>query len=322
MGNQSSTNNKLFAQKTSINITKNMIMEQLHHDSNENIVVEQHEFIKRFTDNTKLADGQQLLEGFDWNNVILGGGFILANLDKEIFNEQYEDSDLDFFVYGQNKKILLQRMREIFMFFVNKLSDVTYNIFQNTYIINIESSNFNRHIQLIGVFHNDPLSVLSVFDLTHCQVGYNGVDILYTPEFENAMITRVSRSTTQIINTHRIVKTLKRGFMFERHSDNDFMCATCKSPNTINSTYNAINKINSTYNAINKINNTCTTTNFPNHIYIKISISDIQFEQLFSCLVMKRFNTECKQYIKFFKSYDDMFEEFENVSSDFANIKL
>jgi hypothetical protein len=73
----------------------------------------------------------------------------------------------------------------------------------------------NRRVQLIGVEKkiNFAMSIISNFDLTHCQVAYDGNDVVCTGDFIHAMKNRVTAiSKVTAIHAYRLVKAYDRGY--------------------------------------------------------------------------------------------------------------
>jgi hypothetical protein len=59
-----------------------------------------------------------------------------------------------------------------------------------------------------------PEEIIGAFDLTHCQIAYNGNEIICTPEFIQTMTTRQTNINPEIgsIHAYRLVKAYLRGY--------------------------------------------------------------------------------------------------------------
>jgi hypothetical protein len=150
------------------------------------------------------------------DNIILAGGIVAGMLQHNHDPELYKNSDLDFFVYGDLetvKKTILETYH-----YLNEIWSSANGCFafmyDNSMVLTILIPNW-RPIQLIGVNCKTPMDVLRRFDMTHCQVGYDGQNIIYTPEFIKSMETMTTKITTHSVHAYRIVKAYQRGFSIE-----------------------------------------------------------------------------------------------------------
>jgi len=71
-------------------------------------------------------------------------------------------------------------------------------------------------IQIIGTEFSSPEQILKSFDMTHCQVGFCGNELIHTDEFVNAIKTRTTKITTSSIHAYRLVKAYQRGYSIEK----------------------------------------------------------------------------------------------------------
>ena len=61
-----------------------------------------------------------------------------------------------------------------------------------------------------------PMEILKNFDLTHCQVAYDGFNILYTNEFIEAITTKITKiNVNKIILSYRLIKAYNRGYSID-----------------------------------------------------------------------------------------------------------
>lgn len=178
----------------------------------DNVTVSSKEFLKRL--NTKL--GKYFKIGFDWSNILLAGGLISGLLESQMDPIEYELSDIDLFVYGSKSKVI-SKLQEIYDYFTETLDKKFYAFVYkpNTPIFSIIIPG-GCAIQVIGTNFSDEMEVLESFDLTHCQVGFNGNKLVCTDEFVQAIKTRVTKITKKSIHAYRLVKTYNRGYSIDR----------------------------------------------------------------------------------------------------------
>ncbi|AYV84715.1 MAG: hypothetical protein Hyperionvirus35_11 [Hyperionvirus sp.] len=181
----------------------------LYHKNNEPVCVDFQTFKERLTG--MVGD---LFNGLDWSNILLAGGSVLSMLEKndEKLLAEYLNTDIDLFVYSSVKERLIEKIIYLLSFLKGKLGDCKYFVYKNTYTIDVFSA-FGRKIQVIGVLDNDSWELLSNFDLSNCQVGYNGKEIVFTEKFREAMVNRVCETTKPMVQGYRLYKAMLRGFM-------------------------------------------------------------------------------------------------------------
>ncbi len=157
--------------------------------------------------------GEFIDDDFDWKNVLIGGGLISGFIDAKYDADEYQNSDVDMFVYGKNKTLVLNKIQAIYDYFVKKLDKKFYSFvyIPNTPIINIIIPG-RCSFQIIGTISQTGLEVLKSFDMTHCQVGYDGTNVVYTPEFIEAIKSRITVITKRYIHAYRLVKAYHRGY--------------------------------------------------------------------------------------------------------------
>jgi hypothetical protein len=209
----------VFVAQTNIELKNTNIIDKLYHQSNESVVVNEQLFLDRYGQKTKLNNGDNLLDDFDWSNIVLAGGFILGCLEKEELQHHFEKSDLDFWVYGETLSILKEKMKKVIMFFHNKLPDLTFEIYNNSFVVTLKSTLFKSPVQIIGVIGSNSIDVIKFFDFTHCQIGYDGTKLIYNKEFVDAMVTRQTKTNKNVIKMIRLGKALERGFIIDRSDD-------------------------------------------------------------------------------------------------------
>jgi hypothetical protein len=180
---------------------------------------------------------------FKWDNIFLAGGLISGLLEVKYNPELYKDSDLDMYICSISLTDLCTRM----MYVLNYIREHTKNCYflisgtQRVCLIDCIIEGFPRRLQLIGLCGTNlaglfnintkdkiksvkcpsPSDVMSTFDMTHCQVAYDGNDLICTPEFIDCMITHhtVLNPQVQSIHAYRLVKAHLRGYsiMLPKH---------------------------------------------------------------------------------------------------------
>jgi len=180
--------------------------------SKEKVTVSFFEFMKRLNDKI----GEFIDSDFDWSNIIIAGGLISGMLETQPNSAEYETSDIDIFVYGTEFTIR-NKIQEIYNYFVNKLDKKFYAFVYkpNTPIINIIMPG-KCSFQIIGTHFKNSIEILKSFDLTHCQVGFDGLNLVHTDEFIEAVKTRTTKITKNSIHAYRLVKTYNRGYSIRR----------------------------------------------------------------------------------------------------------
>lgn len=161
---------------------------------------------------------------FDWTNVMFAGGLLSAMMEQKYDPLNFAKSDIDLFITDSKD---YERVYNYFKSKFNKVYSFGY-IYSN--VINIITPEFNRSIQLIGLFDSKNKktfesfeAVLKGFDLSHCQVGFTGNNIIYTDEFMNTMKNRISTISGDKVHAYRIVKAVQRGYSIAAPTQNIFV---------------------------------------------------------------------------------------------------
>lgn len=177
--------------------------------SNGKITVSNYEFSRRLIKKI----GKFIAEDFDWSNVLVAGGLISGIIDSNFDPKEYEQTDVDIFVYGLNSTKATKKIQEIHDYLIRRLDGHCYSFVYtpNTPIVNVIIPG-ECSFQIIGTLFKTKMEVLGSFDMTHCQIGYDETGIVYTPEFINAITTRVTAITTVSIHAYRLVKAYRRGY--------------------------------------------------------------------------------------------------------------
>lgn len=152
--------------------------------------------------------GEFIDENFDRNNIIIAGGLISGLIEKKYDPTEYNLSDVDIFVYGESKSIIVEKIQQIYDYFVKKMNKKFYAFAYHPgcAMVNIIIPG-KISIQIIGTLFKNATEVLKSFDLTCCQIGFDGHKIIFTDEFIEAIRTRITKITTKSIHAYRLVKT-------------------------------------------------------------------------------------------------------------------
>ena len=196
------------------------------YNKGEKVMVSKKKFMERFYERT----GEFIDDDFNWDNVIVAGGLISGLLESKVDMDLYTNSTIDIFVYrgnNYNNKFVEKKMIQIYEYLTKNLNGKFFSYTSpNQQSIN---SNFNNFIvitipdkcviKIFGVWFKNELSVVQSFDLSHCQVGFNGDAIIYTPEFEKAITSRITKPMIEYIQLYRLMKAYQRGYSIEKPTD-------------------------------------------------------------------------------------------------------
>jgi hypothetical protein len=161
-------------------------------------------------------------DGFDWDHVCIAGGLLTGLIDKKYDPTVYNDSDIDVFVYGITPGETKQHFSRVFKFFQNKFDDLWVVPLKgdNIMVVNLCTKQSRRVIQLIGMTDtNGPRQLIDHFDLSHCQIAFDGNEFLWTQEFMDTMCSRQSQILRPRTSAYRLYKSYMRGFsvMIPKH---------------------------------------------------------------------------------------------------------
>ena len=192
----------------------------------EMVTVKKIEFYKRLFD---VFDGI-IGDDFDWSNVLFAGGLLAGVVDTNYKPETYKSSDIDLFIYGSSEKEIVSVAKRTYQYLLSKTNGNCYALcygFRSIIHVLIPGK---RLVQIICTANLNPLSVLEGFDFTHCQIGYDGSDVVYTSDFLNAQKTKITCIKKKYVGAHRLVKAHLRGF--------DIMKGDFSAVNQDSSSYN------------------------------------------------------------------------------------
>ncbi len=152
----------------------------------------------------KINDQITLKNVTKYTGICLAGGCIYRSLTN---SKLPNDIDIDMFVTGSKdeKNIALQYLLSVFNEQGVELDIIVYNRIINIYVN-------NKLIQVIVTDFSDPYQVVRGFDLTHCQYFYEDEQVYGTYDAILAIQTRVSKTTTHVIDHPRLRKTQNLGY--------------------------------------------------------------------------------------------------------------
>lgn len=148
-----------------------------------------------------------MLLGITWDHVVLAGGSVsLALCDYDLTDDHYTASDLDLFVWGPDREMVINRL-------ISELrSKLDIVVCQRGRVCTIVVRNQTRNIQIIDNHHDSLFNILNAFDFTTAMAAYDGSHFIVTPEYMFAIMTHTTFSKQNPISLHRICKNLLRGF--------------------------------------------------------------------------------------------------------------
>lgn len=152
-------------------------------------------------------------QDFDWTNVVFSGGLLSSLVQKKYSEEDIKKSDIDLFVFNKND------FYRVYEYFKSKFRKMYSFGYADSSIVTIITYEFDRPIQLIGLFdlhgnkkYNTALDLISDFDISSCQVAFDGENCITTDDFLDFCRTRIAKITKNSIQAYRIIKTINRGY--------------------------------------------------------------------------------------------------------------
>eukprot|EP01130_Rhizamoeba_saxonica_P016569 TRINITY_DN7680_c0_g1_i1.p1 TRINITY_DN7680_c0_g1~~TRINITY_DN7680_c0_g1_i1.p1 ORF type:complete len:591 (-),score=138.85 TRINITY_DN7680_c0_g1_i1:60-1832(-) len=183
------------------------------------------EFYKNFD-----AFTQGMFNGFNWDNVFIAGGSVLACLmpvSKEVQeihelreyyqnNSGFEKSDIDLFLYGLDEEKAIKKIEDMYKFFSSKTEEISALRTNRTVTFLFDKP--NRLVQIILRLYSAPAEVLLGFDLDCVGFGADGTRVWCLPRSRWALNNKCnladpSRQTYRTTSYEfRLWKYSKRGF--------------------------------------------------------------------------------------------------------------
>jgi hypothetical protein len=152
------------------------IMIRPHYKTGEYVINNRETFERLFSEFTyNLIDVD-----FNWSNIILAGGSLFRLLSPYMCNNVPDSSDIDLFVFGDDKSIISAIERTLTYFKDRYGDDVIYLVRLGS-LIEIYVRGFSRHIQIVCNMASSPLDILERFDFDHLQLCYFSGELYATP---------------------------------------------------------------------------------------------------------------------------------------------
>lgn len=153
--------------------------------------------------------------GFDWSNVLVAGGAVLACLlpgsdERDLF----ADTDIDLFLYGLDAAQATAKLRAIYNGVCRAVGGET-QVVRTGNAVTIIAGFPHRHVQLVLRLYKSPAEVLLGFDIDACAVGFDGRRVWAVPRSRRAIVQRrniVDMSRRSLTYEVRLYKYSKRGF--------------------------------------------------------------------------------------------------------------
>ncbi len=155
---------------------------------------------------------------FDWNNVILAGGFLYGLVDN-ICNSILPGSDVDLFVFGE-PEIIENKTKQLLEYF----SQFNPYYVCNGNVITLIIPSLNYDIQIISFANNiNELNIITNFDYNYVKLYFDGTNIFCTLDnllalkYKIAILTPNENQKEYMI-TSRIYKTTIKGLKIKYDS--------------------------------------------------------------------------------------------------------
>jgi hypothetical protein len=160
-------------------------------------------------------------DAFNWSNVCVAGGSVLASIlfTRHVFtggtSDPYENSDIDIFTYGMPADMVpIKLMYLIHWFLRNRSVDTRPLIVVSTTAVSILFDGAAT-IQIILSTVPCIASILHSFDIPACQVAYDGNTIVATDAFKYAVQSRttfLNHAKNSSSYIYRLIKYAHRSF--------------------------------------------------------------------------------------------------------------
>lgn len=196
-----------------------------------------------------------ILDGLDWENVLVAGGMVLTTLlhtdPAEDEATRIQNPDIDIYIYGVDADKANRKAEEIHEVWLrNSPTTARRLVTRNTKTIELLAEYPNRRLQIVLKLAPTPLDVLLNFDLDACAVGFTGSDVVMLPRCARAIETGYNTFTMELIWGHhlgrrrktrieRIFKYADRGFglrilpSFAKSLQSEDLKAACALPRGI-----------------------------------------------------------------------------------------
>lgn len=150
-----------------------------------------------------------IFKNIEWKDIIVAGGSICILFDENKDINNFQDSDIDIFIYGNKIKEKIKYL----LFYIKNLNFNEIKYIHRDNIIEIYIEN-NRKVQIIPTCFKTPEEIVYSFDLSNTQIYYDGTNILASYLGLNSLIHKKTISTKTFILWERKFKYIKRGYKY------------------------------------------------------------------------------------------------------------
>ena len=158
-----------------------------------------------------------LFDGFDWQHACIAGGLLTGLFEVKVDPKIYQNSDIDLFIYGDSLAETKKYFARTFAFISSKYKEKFHVLLSKSHdymILDFVIQGVtSRTLQMIGVSGiKTPRQLIGLFDLSHCQIAFDGNDLIGTSSFRNSMQTHQTQIMRESTSELRLYKTYQRGF--------------------------------------------------------------------------------------------------------------
>lgn len=152
---------------------------------------------------------------FNWDNIVVAGGFVLAALLK--YPQGCLNSDIDFWIYG-NKEFTKNKLKYIINFIAKKFDNIIFYAI-NESVITICIPEYNRNIQIINTNYENYCKIIENFDSDYIKCLYNGKKILGTIDFAKSLSTQCVNNKPLEFTLPRLAKIINKGYSLQNKTE-------------------------------------------------------------------------------------------------------
>lgn len=154
-----------------------------------------------------------LLDGIDWSNLFLAGGSVNKLLNPK-FDQFPVNTDLDLFLMGDPEQQQI-KLNQLISWFLDKYDGQKIYFGIHRSVINLWVEDLPRMIQIVSSNTRSIFETLCRFDLTHCQLAYDGTNFQATTAALITLQTGISEQQNMIdinSNYYRLFKAQQVGY--------------------------------------------------------------------------------------------------------------
>jgi len=142
-----------------------------------------------------------IFNDFVWDGVVVAGGFVYA-LITNLNNGFIDSTDIDLFVYNDNKNVIQRILRHFSKF------DPIYG--KNGNLITVFIPDLGYDIQIIPSYYSKPFNIVNKFDLNYVSAWFDGQQVFVTLECLIGLKYNLAMFRLPG-NDMRVYKTIKKG---------------------------------------------------------------------------------------------------------------